>query len=134
MKREIKFRIWNGNAMIYDITAGKFGTFYVNPENGNGLNPEDTASLSVNTTKYNDDIPVMQFVGVKDSNKVDIYEGDKCKDGDGKVYEIKYAYTGFVARSYSNGMSYCIDNDLEVIGNIYECNSACTAKTKTSQT
>lgn len=76
MEIENKFRIWNGREMVYDITVGKFGTFYVNPENGNGLNPNDTNSMSVNTTKYHKDVIVMKFAGQEDDNETEIYMGD----------------------------------------------------------
>lgn len=55
MNREIKFRVWNGLEMVYDVISGRFGTFYVNPDN-NGIDQNDSASLSPYNTKYHDNV------------------------------------------------------------------------------
>lgn len=86
--RELKFRIWNGAEMEYNVTVGKFGNFYVNPEKGDGLNPKDLACLTTNTTAYSDKVSVMQFTGQIDNNRKEIFEGDKVKFNDKYKGEI----------------------------------------------
>ena len=78
--REIKFRVWTGSAMEYDVMVGRFGVFYVNPgTKDDGLDPRDTATLVLGNTKYSAEAPVMQFTGVRDRDGREIWEGDIVK-------------------------------------------------------
>jgi len=135
---DIKFRVWTGNKMEYDVVAGKFGIFYTG-----GIDPNDNASLQT-TTKYepfNGKINCMQYVGIKDLEKKDIYENDIVRadrDFDEKgrvnvVYVVKF-YKGeclLTPCRYLNDpfndstlfsrlcpISYY--HNIKVLGNIYE--------------
>lgn len=129
--RELKFRVWNGMQMEYDITVGKFGVFYVNPMNGDGLDPDDTASLTSCNTKYPEDVIVMQYTGLKDKNGKEIYEGD-ILEGYKCAYPVTFKNGAFMWNDDFLGYTieadyeahYWITDDgcnmLEVVGNIYE--------------
>ena len=72
MSREIKFRAWNGEYMIY---------------------PEDSKHDTVKTAsahilKHYD--TVMQYTGLKDRNGIEIYEGDVVYD-EGKRRIVKWS-------------------------------------------
>jgi uncharacterized phage protein (TIGR01671 family) len=103
--REIKFRVWHYNEMVY-------------------FEPQD----SWQALKYHfdecDDRPewLMQYTGLKDKNGKEIYEGDILNNGYTVNYDILYncgccnddTGIGFVLSD-----SHTAFDDLEVVGNIW---------------
>ncbi len=131
--------------MSYDVMAGKFGCFYVNPAN-NGIDESDSASLTRMNTRYPDEYAVMQFTGLHDRRGKEIYEGDVFKLSEGhprwisknmvvSFYEgafcieiMGHDYAGEKPTAFITYFDGCENHGLkepyskfiEVIGNIYE--------------
>jgi uncharacterized phage protein (TIGR01671 family) len=135
--REIKFRAWNGETMNYSIIAGKFGAFWINAGiNNDGLDENDKASLTKFNTKCLETTKVMHFTGLKDKNGKEIYENDLIKRGS-KIMQVIWAqqasqfwliwqddkgikrYEPLIA-TFGDDSGYFSNDNLEVIGNIYE--------------
>jgi hypothetical protein len=117
MKRDIKFRAWDGEKMIFRGLHDR--NWYTDEKSGKavkGTHPSDTHFLTV-----------MQFTGLHDKNGKGIYEGDKCKTyqiGIGNLIQV----VSFDNGSFILQHEYQIPTELrgfktdfiEVIGNTHE--------------
>lgn len=118
--REIKFRYWNNGIMQYDFDGWT----------------EDISINEIFEYLKKNKISIMQYVGKKDKNGKEIYEGDilkydgeKCKHCGKLLYDTHKFYimkwdkkaAQWDCVNDENTMSYWIwKTDMEIIGNIYE--------------
>jgi len=103
MKRNFKFKIWDEvcKTMITDTNHVKI---YLN------------GSVSIMGTWATSDVTLLQYTGMKDSENIEICEGDIVEYED-EIFEIIFENGGFRMKKWNYLF---IQNELKIVGNIYE--------------
>jgi uncharacterized phage protein (TIGR01671 family) len=117
MKREIKFRAWDGERMIYlsDLSIGLKKSKKISPY---AYFSTDTFGNHVKLEHHE----LMQFTGLKDKNGKEIYEGDiinhpVCERGKVVYFE---PYASFKVEKGDFLYDINMNEESEIIGNIYQ--------------
>ncbi|MGG0757309.1 YopX family protein [Brevibacillus laterosporus] len=137
--REMKFQAyWKEKGIMLGVSSIDFST-YVSDGKSSGLSRfytlddyEDESNYIPKGTNFNlylDEVEIRQYIGLKDCNGKEIYEGGILK---GKIYDyspakrfigvLEYGYSGFLIKGVKQykGMIDHPNATYEVIGNIYQ--------------
>lgn len=112
--REIKFKAWHKDKKCW---------ISICPQSGYGLNL-DNGQIYYNGLNITERIDLLQYTGLKDKNKKEIYEGDILKDEENFLWKAVVIDGGWAIECIDLIGMQCLTmtetRHFEIVGNIYE--------------
>lgn len=123
--REIKYRAWYlDQELMCDVDGFDFPNKQMIVYHHGFYNGQETCGI--------DDLPIMQYIGIKDKEEKEIYEGDIVEDKHGRRNIVRFLNGLFLIGNWNVHGFINSFQEFKVVGNIYQTPELIKEETKCS--
>lgn len=123
--REIKYRAWYlDQELMCDVDGFDFPNKQMTVYHHGFYNGQETCGI--------DDLPIMQYIGIKDTEEKEIYEGDIVEDKHGRRNIVRFLNGLFLIGNWNVHGFINAFQEFKVVGNIYQTPELIKEETKCS--
>lgn len=124
--REIKYRAWYlDQELMCDVDGFDFPNKQMTVYHHGFYNGQETCGIG--------DLPIMQYIGIKDNEKKEIYEGDIIEDKHGRRNIVRFLNGLFLIGNWNVHGFINAFQEFRVVGNIYQTPELIKEETKCSE-